>query len=109
MLSIPLNHKTIFLLDHSTQYATKCGHTYEFDVISKIKPQSGQNTGQQQLKPLDKTIWTCLIESAIEFSRIVYDIFPENKLISMMVSKIDNPLNGWNDIEQNLDHVCFFY
>lgn len=106
-MHIPLNHKTIILFDHSTNFATACGHTFDFDAASKGKSQAtASSQAIQQLEPLDKSLWTCLVESAIEFSRIVYDIFPENKLISFMTTKYySNPLNGWNDIEQNIDHV----
>lgn len=56
MLNIPINHKTIFLFDHSVHFNVKCGHTFDFDVINKIKPQT--NTSNQpvmaQLKPLGK-------------------------------------------------------
>ena len=109
MLNIPLNHKTIFLFDHANCFSNNCGQTFEFDVPNKSKA-SNQNQAQniQKLNPLNKTLWSCIVESAFEFSRIVYDIFPENKLIRLIVSKLDQSLNNWNENEQGLDHVNFF-
>jgi hypothetical protein len=107
MFNVPLNHKTVFLFDHSLFFANSCEQQIEFDVSVKSKtaqPQP-QNVANFKLNPLNKTLWTCNIESAIEFSRIVYDLFPENKLIQMMVTKLDTPLNSWNQCDQGLDHV----
>ena len=58
MLNIPLNHKTIFFFDFSTHFSIPCGHTYDFDVINKIKSQTNSSQqAMQQLKPINKTIW----------------------------------------------------
>ena len=57
MLNIPLNHKTIFLFDHSSHFNIPCGHTYDFDVINKAKPNSNANNNTatfSQIKPLGK-------------------------------------------------------
>jgi hypothetical protein len=53
MLNIPLNHKTIFLFDHTSHFNIPCGHTYDFDVINKAKPNSNATT-ISQIKPLGK-------------------------------------------------------
>jgi len=109
MSSIPINHKTVFLFDHSSYFANNCGQTFEFD---SSKPKTSQQQQQQQqqhhqkLDPLNKSLWTCCIEAAFEYSRIVYDLFPaESKLIRMIVTKLDMPLNTWNENEQTLEHV----
>ena len=60
-----------------------------------------------KLNPLVKSLWTCNVESIIEFSRIVYDLFPLDKLIRLMVTKVDMPLNSWSENEQGLEHVVF--
>ena len=112
MLNIPLNHKTVFLFDHANYFAASCGQTTEFDMPTKAKPTtSSQHTNLQKLNPLNKSLWTSIVESAFEFVRIVYDIFPENKLIRLVVSKRDKlefPLNQWNETDQGLDHVTYF-
>lgn len=104
-MNIPINHKTIFLFDHSNYFATYSNTTVEFDVANKNKSSS---SNVQKLEPLNKTLWTSSVESAIEFSRIVYDLFPENKLIRIAISKSDYAFpNNWNNGEQGLDSVHF--
>ena len=109
MLNIPLNHKTIFLFDHANYFSNSCGQTCEFDVANKSKAATNpQLASFQKFNPLNKSLWTSIVESAFEFIRIVYDIFPENKLIRIIVSKrdkVDYALNSWTDTEQGLDHV----
>lgn len=103
MFNISINHKTVFLFDHSSYFASQCGQTFEFDAN---KPKSSSHQQQtQKLEPLNKSLWTCCIEAAFEYSRIVYDLYPENKLIRMVVTKLDIPLNSWNETEQGLEYV----
>jgi hypothetical protein len=105
MYNIPINHKTIFLFDHCNYFSNICGQTYEYDAPPKAKTVPSAQHLNTKLNPLNKTLWTVNIESALEYSRIVYDLFPEDKLIRMMISKSENTLNSWNDQEQGLDHV----
>jgi hypothetical protein len=105
MLNIPINHKTIFLFDHSNYFSNSSNSRIEFDVANKKPASSSQQLNAQKLEPLNKTLWTCSIEAAFEYSRIVYDLFPENKLIRMVVTKVDCALNSWNNSDQGLDNV----
>ncbi|RNA00228.1 Asunder -like protein [Brachionus plicatilis] len=102
MVNTSINHKTIFLFDHSGYFATNCGQTFEFDISSKSK-SSNQAQNQNKINPLNKSLWTCTIEAALEFARIVYDLFPEDKLIRLMTTKHENTLNTWNESEQGLE------
>ena len=94
-------------------FSNSCGQTFEFDVPTKSKPTTNpQLANIQKFNPLNKSLWSSIVESAFEFIRIVYDIFPENKLIRIIVSKRDKlefALNNWNDNDQGLDHVKFFF
>ncbi|TKR64499.1 hypothetical protein L596_025019 [Steinernema carpocapsae] len=64
------SHKTIIVLDHGPAFARKSGT----EVTCTTK------AGQQQLKEgtIQKTMWTLLAESALEFRRVVGDLFPES-------------------------------
>jgi hypothetical protein len=104
-MNIPMNHKTIFLLDHCNYFSSYCGETFEFDIINKPKLTAQNQTNLNKFPPLQKTIWSCLVESIIEYSRIVYDLFPDNKLLRLLVTKMDNSLNSWDPNEQGLDHL----
>lgn len=105
MINTPINHKTILLFDHSSYFAINCGQTFEFDIPSKSKT-SNQSQSYNKLSALNKSLWACTVEAALEFARIVYDLFPENKLIRLMTTKHENTLNSWNESEQGLETVC---
>lgn len=75
----PFNHKTVFLLDHTPYFRTSCESIVEFD-LSKIR-----GTGFIPLAPIHKSLWTCCVESATEYCRIVWDLFPNGKLVSLRV------------------------
>lgn len=108
MHKIPLNHKTIFVLDHSGHFALSSEQPIEFDA--PVKPKAATSAAAappptQKLNPLTKCLWSCNIEALLEFSRIVYDLHPQDKLIRLMVTKFDIPLNSWLPNEQGLEHV----
>ena len=121
MISLPINHKTIFIFDHCQYFSSPCGDKYEFDNASGASSSTattsaGNKTRQQQqqqqqqaankLGPLSKSLWTVNIESALEFARVVYDLFPDGqKLIRLISSKSDVPLNSWSLHEQSMDFV----
>jgi hypothetical protein len=105
-INIPINHKTLFVFDHSIHFLNPSGEAFEFDVLNKAKATQTANT----LDPLRKTIWTCITETVVEFCRNVFDIFPDDKLISMMISKPDlNRLNNFWNSDNGLDYVSFFF
>jgi len=107
MFNIPLNHKTVFLFDHCNFFANNCGQTFEFDAINKSKHTQQAHQNLNKFKPLSKSLWSCNIEATLEYARIVYDLFPENKLIRLVVTKLETPLNSWTESEQGLDHVKY--
>ncbi|XP_014243883.1 integrator complex subunit 13 isoform X2 [Cimex lectularius] len=96
----PANHKTIFLLDHTPYFGGSCESVIEFDFTKSRSP------GLIPLAPISKSLWTCSVEAAIEYCRIVWDLFPTGKLIRFIVS--DNKaesLNSWSPSQQNLTHL----
>jgi hypothetical protein len=113
MIDVPLNHKTILLFDHVNYFANFCGQVIEFDSLGGKQSSKPNNAGNNSsaslatnLTRINKTMWTCCIESALELSRIVFDLFPDGeKLIRLMVSRHDNAINSWNENEQNLEFL----
>jgi len=94
-MSYPHSHKTVFVLDHCPQFAMPCD-SVEFDM------QRTRGPGFIPLAPISKRVWTCVVEATLEYCRIVWDIFPEDKCIRYVVSC--NPpelLNGWQAAHQN--------
>lgn len=69
-------HKTILVLDHSPSFLKSSNEPMEFDVVTKSRAP-----GFIPLAPVTKTVWTCAIEAVLEFARIIYDIYPTDKLV----------------------------
>lgn len=88
-----INHKTIFVLDHTPYFGIPCGVPVDLD----LKKAAG---------PIQKSLWTISLESTVHYCRIVYDIFPTGKLIRFIVSDTAaHIVNTWNATTQNLTHI----
>ena len=58
------------------------------------------------LAPVSKSIWSSCIEALCEYCRIVWDIFPADKLLRFIVSDCESKiLNSWLPEEQTMAHV----
>lgn len=78
MTSFPIsNHKTVIILDRCLYFNESSKHQVDFDVFMKAKTPTGGNP----IAPVTKSLWTCNVEAALEYARIVYDLFPDNKLV----------------------------
>ncbi|CAI9740402.1 Hypothetical predicted protein [Octopus vulgaris] len=97
-MSFPNSHKTVIVLDRSPYFAQSSKQTVEYDVLSKSK-----SPGLIPAAPITKSLWTSCVESVIEFIRIVYDIFPTQKLIRV-VSGVHS-LNTWTQKDQGMQQV----
>ncbi|XP_044731997.1 protein asunder isoform X2 [Chrysoperla carnea] len=96
----PANHKTVFVLDHTPYFGISCDSLIEFEFLKT------RGTAIIPLTPICKSLWTCSVESAIEYCRIVWDLFPQGKLVRFIVSDtIAHILNTWNPQTQNLTHI----
>ncbi|XP_072932078.1 integrator complex subunit 13 isoform X1 [Epargyreus clarus] len=97
---LPTNHKTIFVLDHTPYFGISSDNPIDFDVSKNRGP------GYVPLAPVCKSLWTCSVEAAVEYCRIVWDLFPEGKLVRFVVSdSLAHVLNTWAPAEQNLTLV----
>jgi len=51
-------------------------------------------------------MWTCSIEAVLEYCRIVWDLFPEGKLIRVISSDMQSrTLNNWSSSQQNVNYM----
>lgn len=88
------SHKTVFVVDHCPYMAESCRQHVEFDMLVKNRTQ-----GIIPLAPISKSLWTCSVESSMEYCRIMYDIFPFKKLVSVKYKQNDdlgNVLTAYN-------------
>ncbi|XP_015924548.1 integrator complex subunit 13 isoform X2 [Parasteatoda tepidariorum] len=100
-MAYPVSHKTVFVLDHGPNFMGSCQQNMEFDIFTKTR-----QPGITPLAPLSKSLWTCSVEAAIEYCRIVWDIFPTDKLIRFVVSDGSSlTLNSWSQNQQSLTHL----
>lgn len=72
-----VSHKTVFVVDHCPYMAESSRQQVECDVLTKSRAQ-----GVIPLAPVSKSLWTCAVECSMEYCRILYDIYPRDKLVS---------------------------
>uniref|UniRef100_A0A0A1XJQ0 Protein asunder n=1 Tax=Zeugodacus cucurbitae TaxID=28588 RepID=A0A0A1XJQ0_ZEUCU len=110
MTAYDLNQKTIFVLDH-TQYFGISSEDYIPLELLKGKPGITEGTNDVSSSVgedvrFSKSLWTCSVESSIEYCRIVWDLFPRGKLVRFIVSDTAaHIVNTWNMTTQNMSHV----
>lgn len=73
-----MSHKTVFVVDHCPYMAESSRQQVECDVVTKSRAQ-----GLIPLAPVSKSLWTCAVECSMEYCRILYDIYPRDKLVSL--------------------------
>lgn len=73
-----VSHKTVFVMDHCPYMAESSRQQVECDVVTKSRAQ-----GLIPLAPVSKSLWTCAVECSMEYCRILYDIYPRDKLVSL--------------------------
>ena len=76
--------RTVIVLDHSPKFLALSKQHIDFDGGGKKSKGKGSGSSSGA-SPVFKSSWTCSIEAAIEYSRIVYDIFPNEYLVSKKV------------------------
>ena len=73
--------RTVIVLDHSSKFLTLSKQHIDFDGGGKKSKSKGSSSTSS---PVFKSSWTCSIEAAVEYCRIVYDIFPNEYLVSLV-------------------------
>jgi len=76
MKMFPITHKTVIVLDRCPYFLDSSQQPVEFDMLLKSKV-----AGVIPLAPISKSLWTCNVEAVLEYIRVVYDLFPSNKLV----------------------------
>ncbi|XP_030758709.1 integrator complex subunit 13 [Sitophilus oryzae] len=96
----PANHKTVFVLDHTPYFGISCENVIEFEFLK------GRTSSFIPMTPISKSLWTSSVESAVEYCRIIWDLFPTGKLVRFFVSDtIAHVLNSWNTNQQSVSHI----
>ncbi|XP_013869939.1 integrator complex subunit 13 isoform X2 [Austrofundulus limnaeus] len=90
-------HKTVFVVDHCPYMSESSRQQVECDVLTKSRAQ-----GVIPLAPVSKSLWTCAVECSMEYCRILYDIYPKDKLVNYVVSDSEfHILNSWRRENQS--------
>ncbi|KAM4615369.1 integrator complex subunit 13 [Polymixia lowei] len=97
MKMFAVSHKTAFVVDHCPYMAESSRQQVECDVLTKSRAQ-----GVIPLAPVSKSLWTCAVECSMEYCRILYDVYPTNKLVNYIVSDSEfHILNSWRQDDQS--------
>ncbi|XP_029901909.1 integrator complex subunit 13 [Myripristis murdjan] len=97
MKMFSVSHKTAFVVDHCPYMAESSRQQVECDVLTKSRAQ-----GVIPLAPVSKSLWTCAVECSMEYCRILYDVYPTNKLVNYIVSDSEfHILNSWRQEDQS--------
>uniref|UniRef100_A0A4W6G596 Integrator complex subunit 13 n=1 Tax=Lates calcarifer TaxID=8187 RepID=A0A4W6G596_LATCA len=97
MKMFSVSHKTVFVVDHCPYMAESSRQQVECDVLTKSRAQ-----GVIPLAPVSKSLWTCAVECSMEYCRILYDIYPKDKLVNYIVSDSEfHILNSWRQEDQS--------
>ena len=75
-MAFPHSHKHVIVLDHSPALLKSSKEAIEFDVF-----RQSRTPGFIPLAPITKSLWTCNVEAIVEYARVIYDIFPTDKLV----------------------------
>ncbi len=78
--------KTVLILDHSSFFARPSGVTFNVNVQNN--DQQHDETNNENTLGM-KSLWTCVVECVLEYCRILFDIFEDDALITLIVTGID--------------------
>lgn len=99
---LELSHKTVFVLDHTPYF----GISGDFPIDLEFVKSRSAASSAIPIPTISKSLWTCSVESSIEYCRIVWDLFPSGKMVRFVVSDAAaHIVNTWNSATQNLTHV----
>jgi len=96
------------VLDHTRYFSISSEQYISMDYL-KGKPSPEMAAGGSSgvgVTQLSKSLWTCAVESSIEYCRIVWDLFPGKKHVRFIVSDTAaHIVNTWSSSTQNMSHV----
>ncbi len=94
--------KTVIVLAANALSSSECGQGIAFEVTG-----AGRGSKSSASKIITKTIWSCCVESVLEYCRIVFDLFPDE--CQVCVAAVDEakcqPVNSWRDEDQEVVKV----
>ena len=94
------NNKTVIILDRHPYFLQSSNHKIDFETFQKNK------TSISPIPTIFKSLWTCNVEAVLQYIRIVYDLFPFNKLLYLIVNDQQAiSINTSNQKTQNLQHI----
>ncbi len=105
-MTYPISHKTVFVMDRGPAFSMPCVQV-EFDFHRARAGGAGGAMaahGYIPSAPVTKTMWTTATESVLEYCRLVWDLFPTDRLVRFLVAGSDfepASINSWDETEQN--------
>ncbi|ODM99401.1 Protein asunder [Orchesella cincta] len=115
-----LHTKTVILMDHSQHLKEASGIQIEIDIgmMGGSRLRGGRKPEEEGFgrghnwnyipnffPPVMKTLWTCAVENVIEYARIVYDVFADERLLRILLCQSTQGqtlwLNTWESVPTN--------
>ncbi|CAF3825652.1 unnamed protein product [Rotaria sp. Silwood1] len=102
--------KTVLILDHSSFFSRPSGVTFNVNVQNNDQQQSQQDQINNENCLGMKSLWTCIVECVLEYCRILFDIFEDDALITLIVTGIDQrDQSSWWNRYKNLSQCMDFF
>ena len=80
-MAYPHCHKTALVLDRGPFFDKSSQQPIDFEVFTKGRG----GPSLVPLPPICKSMWTCNVEACMEFCRIIYDLHPQDRCVSILV------------------------
>ncbi|CAF1061870.1 unnamed protein product [Rotaria sordida] len=102
-------NKAVLILDHSSFFARPSGVTFNVNVQNSDQQQQQDQVNNENTLGM-KSLWTCIVECVLEYCRILFDIFEDDALITLIVTGIDqrDQSSCWNRYK-NLSQCMDFF
>ncbi|XP_065058146.1 integrator complex subunit 13-like [Rhopilema esculentum] len=103
-----MTQRTAVVLDHGNAVASlnniRIEVSTEGGTPSSSKHRSSSHANS--IGTLAKSVWTVMVEAAVEYCRIIYDLLPDKYMVQLVVSDTDSKkLNSFKKEEQNISQI----
>ena len=85
-----MNTRTLFILDGSQTMREFSGFHIDCDLHVPVSSNPGIKAGSGGPRTVGKSFWTCNCEATLEFCRVIFDIFGDDRKVALSVAEGDS-------------------
>ncbi|XP_046853140.1 integrator complex subunit 13-like isoform X2 [Xenia sp. Carnegie-2017] len=94
--------KTSIILDHRPKLLGPSRVLVDIDSVGAKTKGGSKSHGLT----IFKSVWTCMVEASVEYSRVIFDLFPSQYLVKLIVSDTKAySINSWGEKEQCISQL----